>query len=149
MNKHLFINKKQCATIINNIELTDDIKKHILDYRVYHIQRDKPLDENKTINQYINNYNTMNNYMNTIEPLKRLQDYVEHKSINLTPFERTVELKYEQTKEKLEKNKGMHEITQDDILEILDQLTKVGDDIDNFNVLFPLNRRIQRCLKST
>ena len=37
MNLHLYKKKKPCQTIVNNIELTDEIKEYILNNRVYKI----------------------------------------------------------------------------------------------------------------
>lgn len=37
MYSHLYKKKKQCCSNISNIELTDEIKKHILDNRTYNV----------------------------------------------------------------------------------------------------------------
>ena len=37
MKRHLYIGKKPCPKILNDIELTDEIKDYILTNRVYHI----------------------------------------------------------------------------------------------------------------
>ena len=42
MNLHLYKKKKPCQTILNNIELTDEIKKYILENQVYKIPEVKP-----------------------------------------------------------------------------------------------------------
>lgn len=39
MRDHLYNRKTVCGTIINDIELTDEIKEHIINYKVYHIPK--------------------------------------------------------------------------------------------------------------
>jgi hypothetical protein len=41
MREHLYMKKKPCPKIINNIELTDEIKQFILDNRVYNLNKPK------------------------------------------------------------------------------------------------------------
>jgi len=42
MNTHLYKKKKPCPTAVNNIELTDEIKKYILENRIYKIPEITP-----------------------------------------------------------------------------------------------------------
>lgn len=129
-----FNKKKPCPSIDHEIELTDEIKDYILENRIYNI----PVPEPKpTQAQIINNYNTMNNFINAIDPLKKIQDYIKHKNIHLIPFDRSVELKYEKTRLKLEKGQGVHSMSQDDIFEILDNVTKVeSESLEDFNYFY-------------
>lgn len=40
MKDHMYNRKTLCATTLNDIELTDEIKKHIVDFRVYQIHKE-------------------------------------------------------------------------------------------------------------
>jgi hypothetical protein len=133
MRKHLYQNKKPCATIINDIELTDDIKDHIINFRVYHIPQEAKV---QPINQTINHYNTMNNFIANMDVMDKLTKYVTYKQIDLIPFERSVETRYLKTKQRLENDIGIHQITQDDIIEIIDELSKMSDNVEDFNIMY-------------
>lgn len=134
MQFHLYKLKSVCPTSINNLVLTDDIKQHILECRVYLVKKDVPAE--RIVNQTINYYNTMNNYLNNIETLKKLQDYASYKNISLLPFEQCIDKHYESTKTKLEKGIGNHAIQEDDIFEMLDQVTKLQDEsMEEFNII--------------
>jgi hypothetical protein len=75
MIDHLTKRKKPCPTVKNDIELTPEIKQHILDYRVYHIK--KEVHAYKTLNQQINNYNIIVNAVNNMD-VKRKVDMLTH-----------------------------------------------------------------------
>lgn len=131
-HKHLYLNKKQCPTIEADIELTDEIKEHLMNYRKYHDRHSE-----KVINNTINNYNTMNNYIANLDTFDKLGKVMKHKSIELIPFDRSVELKYEKTRMKLENDQGHHAITHEDIYEIIDHVTRVSEkNMDDFNILY-------------
>jgi hypothetical protein len=82
----------------------------------------------------------MNNFINAIDPLKKIQDYIKHKNIPLISFDRSVELKYKKTRQKLERGQGTHSMSQDDIFEILDNVTKVASEsLEDFNYFYDSN----------
>lgn len=90
MNTHFYNKKKYCPRIINNIELTDEIKQYILNNRIYKIPV-VPVINN--ITNIINNYNTINNIffiqnMNTIKEFKSVNFENKYKSLeyNNTDF---------------------------------------------------------------
>lgn len=135
-HKHLYLTKKQCPTIIANIELTDDIKEHLIQFRVYHPPK---TSKHKNItNQVINQYNTVNNFVNNMQPLSKITKLTEHQKRNTMPFELTVDLMYENMRSQLEQNKGNHSITFDDVINTVDSVTKVSskDDVSNYNLLY-------------
>ena len=41
IRRHLYIKKKPCQSIENDIELTDEIKETILNNRIYHMPKEK------------------------------------------------------------------------------------------------------------
>jgi hypothetical protein len=87
MNTHFYNKKKHCPRIMNNIELTDEIKQYILNNRIYKI----PVVSNITpvinnVTNIINNYNTINNIffienMNTIKEFKSVNFENKYKSL--------------------------------------------------------------------
>ncbi len=74
MKRHFFDRKKSCPAIKNNIELTDDIKNHILENRVYII----PKENKKTQNDKLTKYNTNKGfvYMFYTRASKNTNEYV-------------------------------------------------------------------------
>lgn len=64
MRIHLFVNKKKCPGTKNVMDLTDEIKNIILENRVYNLPKEI---HTPTINNTINNFNTMNNYINNLD----------------------------------------------------------------------------------
>lgn len=129
-----FSKKKHCPSLLVDIELTEDIKSHILENRTYHVPEPVSLP---THTQIINNYNTMNNFVSSIDPLKKIKDYMKHKNIPLIPFDRSVEMKFEKTRQKLERGHGIHSMSQDDIFEILDNVTRAeNESLDDFNYYY-------------
>lgn len=93
IRRHLFTTKKVCPALKNNIDLTDIIKDHIFANRHYII----PLTENTTTN-IINNYTTynqINNIVSNMNPLDKLNKYLEYKNLNTKNFEDIIEDRYE------------------------------------------------------
>lgn len=60
MNRHFYHNKNVCPSIVNDIELTDAIREHILKNRVYHKPEPRA---SPTIHNTINAYNTKLNFV--------------------------------------------------------------------------------------
>lgn len=60
MNRHFYHNKNVCPSIVNDIELTDAIREHILKNRVY---RKPEARAPPTIHNTINAYNTNLNFV--------------------------------------------------------------------------------------
>ena len=134
MKRHLYKKLKLCCAIRNDIELTDEIKQYVLDNRIW-----KPKETMKTINQTINNYNTMNNYVSNIDLIDKLGHVLNHHNINVVPFERTVEIMYETRREQLEKDHGVHVIDEEDIFDIIDQVTKISEsNLEDLNLFYDM-----------
>jgi hypothetical protein len=129
-----FQRKKLCSTAVNNIELTDHIKNHILKYRVYHIPA--PVKE-PTMLQIINNNNTMNNFIAGIEPMAKLQSYLNYKNILPISFDQSVDQAYGSIRHKLENDQGHHFYNVDEMLEVVDSTTRMSDNsVELMNVLY-------------
>jgi hypothetical protein len=134
MRKHLYQKKIQCQKLVNDIILSDEIKESILLDRIYHLPK---VTEQQVMNQTINNYNTMNNFLNGIEPMKKLGEYLKYTNTNTIPFERSIELMYEKQRLKLEKGQGYHHMDTDHLFEVIDSLTGVeSKNMEDFNFFF-------------
>jgi hypothetical protein len=138
MRYHLYHLKKPCPKSKVDIELTDEIREYILQNRVYHVpkevQETPPVQT--IINKTINQYNTMNNFISNMDVMDKLSKYLAYKQMEITPFERSIENRYQKMRERLEKGIGHHSITQDDIYEIIDEISQVSDNIEDFNIMY-------------
>lgn len=133
IRRHLYNKQKPCPTGFNDIELTDDIKNHILEYRVYHVQK----NESKHVT--INNFNTMNNFIANMETMEKLVKYLSYNNMELIDYDRDIETKYQKHAKKLENNLYKDfALGRDDLYDIIDHVSKVKDDNDmnGFNVLY-------------
>ena len=100
MRRHLYERKVVCPTKFD-IELTDEIKEHIITYRIYHVPRhdvpDTPVppvapvpvrrivtNNNRTIT---NNNNTTINIIANIDFLKKIQNYALHKNLIISSID--------------------------------------------------------------
>lgn len=132
MMKHLYHLKKQCPGTCHDVELTEEIKKAIISNRVYcpPVQVTPP-----TINQTINNYNQMNNFISKMDPLERLKKYMHHQNIEMVNLEDHVESLYSYQINKLESN-SFREFFLDHhaILDIVNKVTE-GNNVETMNVI--------------
>lgn len=142
MNRHLYDLKKMCPCINNKIELTQEIKEHILKNRIYQVATKQ--SETCTINQYINNYNVLNNYIGNLDSLEKLTKYIQYNNTNLLDFEDHVESKYSKSIKKLEDDQyKSFELKESQILEIINEVTKTSNcNLNDLNLMFDkkLNR---------
>lgn len=119
MRRHLFNVKKPCPGQKNAVVLTDDIKQHILDNRIYKPPKDPTTTTINNINQTINNYNTINNFIASIDLIEKITKYTEHKQLDIVPFSQNVEDKYINKAKRLENNTRNIELKYQDILDII------------------------------
>jgi len=140
MRRH-FANKKPCPTVINDIELTDEIKNHIINFRIYHIK--KPREAQKIINQTINNYNTMNNFISSMDTIEKIQKLLKHQQSYLLDFDTHVERTFQPRIEELQNGGDDIELQHDDIIDLVDLVTKISKkrfedtkNLDAFNVVY-------------
>lgn len=107
MQDHFYKLKKPCPKILNNIELTEEIKENILQNRIYYIEK-KPTTINQTINNSINNsinnYNQINNFINNLDIIDKITGYSDHNKIELIDFQDKVENKYNSKVKRLNTN---------------------------------------------
>ncbi len=143
MKKHLYGLKKECpaSSLENNIELTDEIKEYILKNREYHLPKKEVVNEQKIINQTINNNNIINNFVVSMDTMNKLNKIIEYKKIDLVGLEFSIENQYLREIQRLETDKYKYgfNLKKDDFLNIVDTITKVSENFENLNVLYDTN----------
>lgn len=138
MRKHLYKRVKPCPTNINDIELTEEIKQHILDFCVYHIKKEEPIF--KTTNFNISTYNTLNNFVRGLDIMTKVEHVSLKENENVTAFDESLDQKYKSQIRYLEQNldKGQQLVKKDDYINIFDEVTNMSNakSIKNFNILY-------------
>ena len=137
MRKHLYCLQKQCPGQEKNINLTDEIKEVILQNRIWRPPIEPTVTQPPviTLNQTINNYNQMLNYVNKMDVVDKITKYVQHRNIPLLGFEDQVEQTYSETIQKLEEGRfNNFLLNEKDIIGIVDNLTQFTD-VDQLNVI--------------
>jgi len=133
MMNHLYHLKKPCPKSKNNIELTEEIKEHILKNRVY------KLEPEKTVTQVFNTYQNNYNMIASMDTLGKLTKYMNYCDMKIRGFEETIEDKFSKKAQYLESNKykGTFALDQSNFLEIIDEISKLGNNtLENFNVYY-------------
>ena len=131
MRRHLYHNKKMCPGSKMEVILTDEIKQLILDNRVYH----PPNKTTNIINNQINNYNQINNFVSKMDPLEKITKYIEYNNIRLINIDDLIEQTFESNVMKLE-SKIYKDfcLDQHSLLEVVDIITSCGS-IEKLNIL--------------
>jgi hypothetical protein len=143
MHAHFYKKKKPCPMLKNIIELTDEIKQHILHNYIYILPINETLTPDngtKYINTTINNYNTVNNFITNMDVLDKMKKYLDHKQIELLNFQDKVESKYISKVKRLDNNtyKYGFQLSSDDFLEIINDISTIcnGESFENFNIMY-------------
>lgn len=131
MRKHLFTNKKQCPTYINNLELSEEIKNHILDCRIYHIP--KPAN---VINQTFN-YNTMNNIVTQMDAIEKLSKFMKYSKLEMLDYDASISQKFQDRRKLIECDQDV-EIKKNDMLEIFNEVCTACNcnSFEDFNIMY-------------
>lgn len=131
MRRHLYNKQKPCPGSKNTIELTEEIKEHILSNRVYIIPREVPITHN------INYYNTMNNFIAGLDPLDKLNKYFEKRNVHVVPLDMQIEREYRRRNNNMIAMKGTFEVSSKDIYEAIDNVTRcTKDDFSDYNIVY-------------
>lgn len=134
MKKHLYEKKKPCPSAKADVELTDDIKECILENRVYHLPK-----SDTVINQTINNYNTMNNFIASMDNIEKLTKLMCYKNVDIMDFERSIEAKYETKAKRLEQNTYRDfQLDRNDLYDIVNDVCKIceGGNFNDMNIFY-------------
>lgn len=134
MYKHLYLNKKVCATLKSMIELTEDIKSHVLQSRKYILDSLPKQSNQSMLNQTVNNYNMVYNFVAGLDTLDKIQKLVEYKQIHLLDFQQSIEDRYSFKAQRLKTTKCSFSLEHNDILQLIDNVSKITND-DEFEYL--------------
>lgn len=140
MRKHLLSLKKPCPSSRLTIELTDDIKQHILDNRVYHLP-EPPTNPNINIINNINTNNTIANFVNKLEIKDKLGKYLDFKQLELQDLGTTLEEKYGSKVRRMERNgfKYGFVLQAQDLMGVIDEMSSIKRDdatFEDLNLMF-------------
>lgn len=139
LKQHFYRRKKPCPASDDNIELTEEIMQHVINNRNFKPPPAAPVQQHTVtnVNQTVNNFNTMNNFINNMDPLLKLKEYALYKKLDMMPFDRDIELKYEKKRLRLENNTFFEENHNEDIDDIIDRISKTAEeDLSDFNILY-------------
>lgn len=139
MRVHFYNNKKPCPRIVNDIDLTDEIKEYVLDNRVYHPPKQQASSSQQILNQTINNYNVIQNFITNMDVIDKLNKYAEYNKIEIIDFEDKVGENYMLTCKRLDDDKFKYgfELKTHDILEIIDSISSMPDNkLEYFNIMY-------------
>lgn len=136
MRHHLYKRQKPCPGTVSKVILTDDIREDILANRIYVSEpSSSEVTKTQTFNQVVYNYNIMNNFVNNMDVMDKLDKFVNHKKIDLIGFDEHIMNKYNQQIDKLEKGdfKRFYLDTAG-IVDIIHDVTRC-DDLSTCNVI--------------
>jgi hypothetical protein len=121
MKKHLYNMKKFCPAMSSLIELTDDVKNHIMNNRIYLVP-----DPIKIQNQTINNINMITNIVNNMDMVDKHERITRHKQVEVIDFESKVEDAFIHNVKRLENDKFKHgfQLKDNDFYDMINTLTK-------------------------
>ena len=138
MRRHLYLLKKPCAGSVNVVTLTDEIKEHILENREWH---PPPQEQQQnlaapTIQQTINNYNTMNTLVTRVDDLTKLIAYAQYNNTTIVNFSDEVEETYEKRRICMDglKSKNIF-LDQSVFYDAIDDVTSIKD-LAQLNILY-------------
>jgi hypothetical protein len=121
MRYHLFTAKKICPTIVADVALTEEIKEHVINNRVYHM-----VSSQKVLNQNVTNYNIINNIIAGMDFIDKLKQITHYKQIELLDFESKVEDTYHRNVQRLQDDNFKYGfmLKNSDFLDIINTLTQ-------------------------
>lgn len=139
MKKHLYTLSKPCPQTQNALELTEDIKEHILSNRVYIVPKPIAPTTHQTINQTINNYNTINNFIANMDFMDKLSKYIAYNQIELLDYGDKVEAQYYRNRKRLEKDQTRYvfKLSSPELMDIVDKVSSIcNNNFEELNILF-------------
>lgn len=139
MRNHLYKKLKSCRATDNVIELTDEIKQHILDNKIYKVP--KTQTPQQVIYQQINNIQQINNYINTkMDHFEKVSLCLERTSQPLSGYLPMIESRYEEQRDSYEKEDRMFNgefdtFDMNGLLTVLDKCTSAKE-IHEMNLMY-------------
>ena len=142
MKNHLYTLKKPCPKLVNDIELTIEIKEYILTNRKWHQKKTDVVSQTSPY-QVINNINQqnicVNNYIAALDAIEKLNKYMTYTEKNIVTYEERIENKYKKDVYKLENDKFKYgyELDRDALLNIMDEISQVSvENIEDMNIIY-------------
>jgi hypothetical protein len=146
-----FIRQKSCPAVVNNINLTEEIKECVLENRVYKVK-----DETKTIVQNINYNNTMINFVGNMDAVEKIMRVAQYQQVGINSFDNTCEQTYEAVVNKMDIGTFDLYNSKPDFMEIVNRLTSARDNskdrrlkLENLNCLYDIKRKRLRVYDGT
>lgn len=135
MYTHLYKLKKPCPASRNDVELCNEIKEYVLTNRIYQVKSSPQECFQPTVNQTINVYNQMNNFINKMDTLEKITKYAQYNHLELLSIDDHIENTYELYVTKLDGNifKEFY-LDQSSIVDIIDTITSCTR-IETLNVI--------------
>ena len=140
MHDHMYNLKKVCpAQLSVVVDLTPDVKEFVMNNRVYHV----PVQNNPStvanpvitnINNIVNQYNIVNNFLNNLDTVDKHNMYIQHTSSNVVDFERFVSNKYAGTVLRLE-NGDDRFYRPNDFLQLVNEVS-TSTSMEEFNLVY-------------
>jgi hypothetical protein len=140
MNKHFYQLKKSCPAE-NDLELTEEIKKYVLENYKYAPMTQRP----RSTTQIINNFNTLNNFIVQMNFSDKIDHLMEYQQKRLIGFEDSLEKRFQYRVNRLDDDKFPvgYFLSQNDLIGLVDDVTRISrDNMDRFNVFY--NKTIKR-----
>lgn len=143
MYRHLFLRKNTCQPFSNDIALTNEIKETIMKDRIYRIPIviPGPTTVINTINQIINQHQSIQNFISNLDTSKKVERLMEQRGdacplAAIMPFEYSIEQHFQKDKTRLERNKEPIILKKRDIHDYYDDVSYCRNNMEYFNVYF-------------
>lgn len=144
MKNHLYNLKKPCPKIINDIDLTEDVKLFVLTNRKWLIKKPDAIvtqtGSTLQIIQSITQQNIcVNNFIANMDTMEKLSKYISYTDKNMISYEERIENKYKRNVYKLENDKFKYgyELDREDLMNIMDEISQVSmENIEDMNIIY-------------
>jgi hypothetical protein len=136
MRSHLYTLKKPCQGIKQVIDLTEEMKEHILANRFWHPPPQEQPPPQVNYNTIHNNYNTMNNIVSRIDDVDKLVKALDYHGATLTNFSQGVEDMYANRCESMDAMRSKNVFLDTHVLyETIDGATSTKE-LNKVNILY-------------
>lgn len=132
-NMKIHLNRKNiCPSLKSDLDLTDEVKEHILKKRVYLSKPDSKESPQVT------NYNSICYMMNThFTPIELIKRYTEYKNINLIELDEYLDNKFSDKQNELDEGTKKIELSENDFYVVFDDISSVKDSrLEDMNLFY-------------
>ena len=143
MQSHFFTKKKPCPSMVQEIELTDEIKQYVMDNRLYKkTVKQKKIAPQLSVTTIINNFNQINTIQNIvagIDTKHKLNTYTTFTKTPLVDFESSLESQFSCISDKLDNDEIHHDymLHYDMLMHIVGTASfPINDRIVSYNVIY-------------